>query len=59
MAEKILSKRAKKLVRWHNSYVVFVTPEVKDLKWKKQQNVKVSLVDSGGKKKIVVEKLDL
>lgn len=29
MSRKILSRKAKKVVRWHDNYVVFVTPEVK------------------------------
>ncbi len=56
MSEKIISKKAKKLVRWHDNYVVFVTPEAKELKWSDKTIVKVMLVEDGGKKRIVIEK---
>jgi len=56
MADKVLSARAKKLVRWHKSYVVFLTPEIKQLKWSDKTIVKVSLVEEGKEKKIVIEK---
>lgn len=59
MTEKIISKRAKKLVRWHSSYVVFLTPEVKDLKWDDKTNVKISVIEDKNDKKIVIEKLEL
>jgi hypothetical protein len=49
---KIRSKRAKKLVRWHDNLVVFVTPEAKALGWGDNTIVKVSVVDG----KIVIEK---
>ena len=51
---KSISARAKKLVRWHNSYVIFVTPEVKALGWNERTIVKVSLLKD--EKKIVIEK---
>jgi hypothetical protein len=51
---KSVSARAKKLVRWHNSYVIFVTPEVKALGWNERTIVKVSLLKD--EKKIVIEK---
>lgn len=56
MVEKIRSKKAKKLVRWHDNYVVFVTPEAKALGWGDRTIVKVSVVEEKGKKRIVVEK---
>ena len=59
MSEKVLSKRPKKLVRWHSSYVVFVTPEIKEAKWTEKTDVKVSLVEKNKKKKIIIEELEL
>jgi len=56
MTEKILSKKAKKLVRWHSNYVVFITPEAKKAGWDDKTIVKVSLVDVDGEKKIVIER---
>jgi hypothetical protein len=49
---RIKSKRVKKLVRWHDNYVVFVTPEAKALGWNEKTIVKVSVVDG----KIVIER---
>ncbi len=54
MKEKAVSKKAKKLVRWHDNYVVFVTPEAKALGWNDRTIVKVSLLKN--EKKIVIEK---
>jgi len=54
MREKNISKRAKKLVRWHNSYVIFLTPEAKALGWNERTIVKISLLKD--EKKIVIEK---
>lgn len=54
--ENIISKKAKKLVSWHDNYVVFVTPEAKKLRWNDKTIVTVSLVEIDGKKKIVIEK---
>ncbi len=56
MKAKILSSRAKKLVRWHKSYVIFITPEVKQLEWNEKTIAKVSVIEEDGKKKIVIEK---
>ena len=56
LTEKIRSKRAKKLVRWHDNLVVFVTPEAKALGWSDRTIVKVSVVEERGEKKIVIEK---
>jgi hypothetical protein len=56
LAEKIRSKRAKKLVRWHDNYVVFVTPEAKALGWSDKTIVKVFVIEEKGEKKIVIEK---
>lgn len=53
---KILSKKAKKLVRWHDNYVVFVTPEAKALGWNDRTIVKVSVVEEKGERKILIEK---
>ncbi len=54
--ETIISKKAKKLVRWHDNYVVFVTPEAKQLEWNEKTIVTVSLVEENKKKKIIIEK---
>lgn len=54
--ENIISKKAKKVVRWHDNYVVFVTPEAKELEWNDKTIVTVSVVEADGKKRIVVEK---
>jgi len=51
---KVATARAKKLVRWHNSYVIFVTPEIKELGWNENTIVKVSLLKN--EKKILIEK---
>jgi len=51
---KVNNTRAKKLVRWHNSYVVFLTPEIKALGWNERTIVKVSILKD--EKKIVIEK---
>lgn len=53
---KVLSKKAKKLVRWHDNYVVFVTPEAKALGWSGRTIVKVSVVEEKGERKILIEK---
>lgn len=44
------------MVRWHDNYVVFVTPEAKELEWNDKTIVTVSVVEADGKKRIVVEK---
>jgi hypothetical protein len=49
---KVKSKKVKKLVRWHDNFVVFVTPEARALGWNDKTVVKVSVVDG----KIVIEK---
>ncbi len=54
--ETIISKKAKKLVRWHDNYVVFVTPEAKQLGWNEKTIVTVSLVEIDRTKRIVIEK---
>ncbi len=54
--ENIISKRPKKLAHWHDNFVVFVTPEAKELGWREDTIVTVSLVESDGKKRIVIEK---
>ncbi len=56
LTKKVLSKKAKKLVHWHDNYVVFVTPEAKALKWDDKTIVKISVVEEKGEKKIVIEK---
>ena len=56
LAGKIRSKKAKKLVRWHDNLVVFVTPEAKALGWSDRTIVKVSVIEERGEKKIVIEK---
>jgi hypothetical protein len=50
--KKAESTRAKKLVRWHDNYVVFVTPEAKALGWNNKTIVKISVIDD----KIVIER---
>lgn len=52
MGRKIRSKKAKKLVRWHDNLVVFVTPEAKALGWSDRTIMKVSVVNG----KIVIER---
>lgn len=54
MRKSAASKKAKKLVHWHDNYVVFVTPEAKALGWNERTIVKVSLLKD--EKKIVIEK---
>ena len=54
--KKVLSTEAKKLVHWHDNYVVFVTPEAKALKWNEKTIVKVSAIEENGEQKIVIEK---
>jgi len=49
---KIKSKKVKKLVRWHDNFVVFLTPEAKALGWNDKTIVKISVADG----KIVIEK---
>ena len=56
MVRKIRSKKAKKLVRWHDNYVVFVTPEAKSLGWGDKTIVKVFVIEEKGEKKILIEK---
>jgi len=46
-------KKAKKIVRWHDNYVIFVTPEAKSLGWDHKTIVKTSVSN----KKIIIEKL--
>ena len=50
---RIKSKKVKKIVRWHDNYVVFITPEAKALGWNDKTIVKVSVVED----KIVIEKV--
>ncbi len=54
--ENIISKRPKKLAHWHDNFVVFVTPEAKELGWNETTIVTVSLTEVNGKKRIVIEK---
>jgi hypothetical protein len=54
--ETVISKRAKKVVHWHDNYVIFVTPESKQLGWDDKTIVTVSIVEMDGKKRIVIEK---
>lgn len=54
--ETVISKRAKKLVAHHSNYVVFVTPEAKELGWNDKTIVTVSIIETDGKKRIVIEK---
>ncbi len=42
----------KKLVRWHNAHVVFVTKQARSLGWNDRTMVKVTVSDG----KIVIEK---
>lgn len=52
----ILSMAEKKVVKWGQGYVVFITPEAKRLGWTDKHNVTVSLVEESGKKKILIER---
>lgn len=56
MNDDICSKKAKKLVRWHDNYVVFVTPEAKALGWSDNTIVTVSVIEEKGERKIIIEK---
>lgn len=51
MVRKIRSKKAKKLVRWHDNLVVFVTPEAKALGWGDR-----AIKGVGGRREIAIEK---
>ena len=42
----------KKLVRWHNAYVVFMTKQAKSLGWNDRTMVKVTVSEG----KVIVEK---
>lgn len=53
---KILSMSEKKIVKWGQGYVVFITPEAKKLGWNDKHNVTVSVIEDNGKKRIVLEK---
>jgi hypothetical protein len=54
MKGKRVSKGAKKLVRWHDNLVVFVTPEAKALGWSDNTIVRVTITKEEGK--IIIEK---
>lgn len=56
MMAKILSVSEKKVVKWGQGYVVFLTPEFKKMNLTDRHKVSVSLVEEGSKKKIVIEK---
>jgi len=54
---KIVSSRPRKIVRWHEGYVVFVTKECKALGWNSKTIVKVYIEEDYKKQKIVIEKI--
>lgn len=53
---KILSMSEKKIVKWGQGYVVFITPEAKKLEWNDKHKVTVSIMEENGKKRIVLER---
>ncbi len=53
---KILSRIEKKIVKWGEGYVVFITPEAKKLGLTDKSKVTVSIVEDDEGKKIVIEK---
>ncbi len=56
--EKILSMSEKKVVKWGEGYVVFLTPELKKLGLDYKKKVSVSVVKSDGAKHIKIEKIE-
>lgn len=50
--EDIKSLKEKKIVKWGEGWVVFITPEAKKLGWKKNDTVKVIQT----KNKIIIKK---
>ena len=46
----------KKIVKWGEGYVVFITTGAKKIGLNHKSKVTVSLIDDSGKKRIVVEK---
>jgi len=49
---KIKSKKVKKLVWWHDNFVIFITPEAKSLGWNDKTIVKISVIGE----KIIIQK---
>lgn len=56
MGLKVISRMEKKVVKWGEGYVIFITPEAKRMGLNDKSKVNVSLVEDAGKKKIVIEK---
>jgi len=54
---RTLSVNEKKIVRWSSGLVVFITREAKRLGWDTKGKVKVSAIENGKNKKIVIEEL--
>jgi hypothetical protein len=54
--KRTLGGKPRKIVRWHEGFVVFVTKEAKDLKWDDKTLVKVYMEKEGIKDRIVIEK---
>ncbi len=54
---KILSMSEKKVVKWGEGYVVFITPEAKKMGINHKSNVNVSLVEEENRRKIIIEKV--
>ena len=55
--EEVISKRAKKIVKWGLGMVVFVTTEAKELGWDPNSLVRVCVVKDGNVKKITIEEI--
>ncbi|MBU3897067.1 MAG: hypothetical protein KJ697_04010 [Nanoarchaeota archaeon] len=55
--EKVISVNEKKIVKWGVGYVVFITKEAKKFGWTDKHKVRVSAVENGKEKKIILEKI--
>lgn len=49
----------KKLVRWHDNFVVFVTPEAKELGWNEDTLVVVKTIKSKSENKLEIKKVEI
>lgn len=56
MKREVISKKAKKISRQHENFIVFVTPEAKELGWDENTMVRVKVVEEDGEGKILIEK---
>ena len=54
--KETISGKPRKLVRWHEGFVVFVTKEIKKLKWDDKTLVRIYIERDGTKDRIVIEK---